>query len=341
MGLRFTARVNPQLEFTSQLLSRARVEGWDVKADWAFAEYKLNKNVSVRAGRVRLPLQLASEYVEVGHAYPWVRPPTEVYRMVAVNAISGVSVPLKANIGNMDLVVQPMAGTLELTTKTSGLDISLTEENIAAASIDLSNDILRLHAAYLTAKVNGSASVPIPICDPTIPYPGLGSCPPGLGVITGDLDVTLLDASDYNAWDVGMTVNWNNILLMTEYVHVYSGPALDDQFGWYATLGYEMGNFLPYVTYAERRSDKVVDDPSTVLNEPFLLSGLSRSQNTVAVGLRYNVSNTSTIKLEILNGAAQDDTCGLIDSAGAGTCSGDFPVNGSYNMYSVAYDVTF
>jgi predicted porin len=311
-----------------------------VKADWAFASYKLNNNVSVRAGRVRLPLYLASEYVEVGYAYPWVRPPAEVYRVAPVNAITGVTVPLKANLGGMDLVVQPYAGSLEFTTQSRGLTAQIKGENLVGASIDLSNDTLRLHASYFTDKTTANTKVPVPLCDPTIPYPTPGSCPPGLGVITGDLDVTVLDTSAFEAWDVGMTMDWRNIMLMTEYVRGNFGTVLDDEFGWYATLGYKMGNFLPYLTYAERYSDKVTDDPSTIANEPFLLGGSIQSQNTIALGLRYNIGNASALKFEVLQGSAQDDTCGLIDG-GASGCSGNFPVNGSYNMYSVAYDVVF
>ena len=330
MGLRFSAKINPQLEFAAQLLSRARLEGWDVKADWAFASYKLNDHVSVRAGSVRIPLYLASEYVEVGYAYPWVRPPAEVYRLTPVNATTGVSVPLKANLGGMDLLVQPMAGSLGTTIQSRGLEIDIVAENMVGGSIDLSNDILRLHAAYLSAKVfaDTQASVPLFVA-------------PSLGPVTGDLGITLLDSSNYQAWDVGMSVDWKNILLMTEYTHTHSWVPLDDQFGWYATLGYKMGNFLPYVTYAERRSDDIVNDPSTFANEAFLLASFAQDQNSMTLGLRYNIGNASALKFEVQQASTQGDTCGFIDGAGPGVCSGDFPLNGSYNMYSVAYDVVF
>jgi len=339
MGLQFSAKVNPQLEFTSQLLSRARIEGWDVKADWAFAEYKLNKNVSVRAGRIRLPLYLASEYVEVGYAYPWVRPPAEVYRLVPVNALSGVSTPLKANLSGMDLLVQPFAGSLNTDLASRGLVVPVVADNMAGASIDLSNDTVRFHAMYFTAKVQADVAVPIPLCGVPLAPP----CPSGLGTIYGSADVAVLDTSAFSAWDVGMTVDWRNIVLMTEYAQDNAGTAMDNQFGWYATLGYKMGNVLPYVTYAQRRSDKIVDDPNTAAYEPALISGFHQSQDSIALGLRYNVGNASALKFEVMNASAQDDTCGLMDASSTvpGACSGNFPVNGSYNMYSVAYDVVF
>lgn len=329
MGLQFAAKINQKLDFTSQLLARARVEGWDVKSDWAFAEYDINNQISVRAGRIRLPLYLASEYVEVGHAYPWVRPPVEVYRLVPVNTISGVSVPLKANLGGMDVLVQPFAGSLRNRIMSRNLMADVNSENMVGASFDLSNDTVRFHAMAFTGKVDAHVPVPIPLA--TIP---------GVGVVTGDVDLPLIQTSDFTAWDVGLSVNWHNIVFMTEYAADNAGIALDDQSGWYATLGYKMGATLPYITYAQRRSDDISDDPKTISFDPAFLSVFKQDQDSISVGLRHNIDRNSAIKFEVQQSSAQDDTCGLIDAGPAG-CGGNFPVNGSYTMYSIAYDVMF
>ncbi len=84
VGLQFTFTPIEDVEFVAQLLSEAKTR-WDVEVTWAYLKYQLNPNWSIKAGKMRLPYYLASEYIDVGYAYPWVRPPSEIYSVFIDN----------------------------------------------------------------------------------------------------------------------------------------------------------------------------------------------------------------------------------------------------------------
>ncbi len=79
IGIQLSAKVNPKVSVTGQLLARAREENYDMKADWAFVTYQASRPLALRGGKLKLTTFLVSDYIEVGYAYPWVRPPQEIY----------------------------------------------------------------------------------------------------------------------------------------------------------------------------------------------------------------------------------------------------------------------
>jgi hypothetical protein len=50
-----------------------------VTVDWAFAEYKFNNYLGIRAGKVKTPMGLFNEVQDIDAAYPWVLLPQSVY----------------------------------------------------------------------------------------------------------------------------------------------------------------------------------------------------------------------------------------------------------------------
>jgi hypothetical protein len=73
-GLQFTADLGDKLSVTGQLTG-AGGEDFETKVTWAYATYELNENWTVQAGRQRIPLFFYSDFLDVGYAYHWMRPP--------------------------------------------------------------------------------------------------------------------------------------------------------------------------------------------------------------------------------------------------------------------------
>ena len=78
LGLQLEFNLDEKSKVVTQLIGRGKFD-FDIIAEWAYFAYKLTPALTLRAGRVRIPLFLLSDYLEVGYAYPWVRPPSEVY----------------------------------------------------------------------------------------------------------------------------------------------------------------------------------------------------------------------------------------------------------------------
>ncbi len=110
LGLQISAKVNPDISVTGQLLAKANKDNSNVEADWAFVSYRVNEPLSIRAGKIKFPTFLISDYYEVGYAYPWIRPPQEVYYSNPITTLNGVDVLAKYRFSNMTLLFQPYYG---------------------------------------------------------------------------------------------------------------------------------------------------------------------------------------------------------------------------------------
>ena len=75
-----------------------------------------------------------------------------------------------------------------------------------------------------------------------------------------------------------------------------------DQRAWYATLGYRLGEFMPYLTYAELDSGADAN--------PFALQ-----QTSTTLGLRYELTTSADLKLEVEQVDPDRGNFGLFDQA--------------------------
>jgi len=92
LQMRFAPSTDVPITFVTQLLAKGR-SGWNVDADWAFVNWKVNDDFSINVGKVKLPIFLISEAYDVGITYPWIAPPEEIYGFANVpfTSITGLS----------------------------------------------------------------------------------------------------------------------------------------------------------------------------------------------------------------------------------------------------------
>jgi predicted porin len=137
------------------------------------------------------------------------------------------------------------------------------------------------------------------------------------------------------SWDV------NNFVGYTEYVtrdisETQMEGIFPDQDAWYVTLGYRMGNFLPHITFANSEADPVAN--------PAANQGVS--QDSVTLGLRYEINNSATFKFEVQS-ITPDIAAGSGGLFGQSTVDGspllpaDFADGDSATMISAAVDIIF
>lgn len=90
-GLKFYADINKNLSASLQFLATG-YDNFDVKVDWAYIKYKFDNNWILKVGKMRIPLYLYSDIIDVGYAYPWLKPPSIVYDRVAIKNHTGLEV---------------------------------------------------------------------------------------------------------------------------------------------------------------------------------------------------------------------------------------------------------
>ena len=313
MGLRIGVQVDEKMSAVMQVRASGKDTDDSLEVDWAYVGYQLNDETLIRGGRIGFPVFMISEVLEVGYAYPWIRPPVEVYGQVPFTSMYGADLLYRVNWADIDWTFQPFLGEEEtdsqlgITAFNSAafggaippgtLDITLDVEGLAGLNIIADVDWATFRVGYVIAA------------DAVVKSPALF---PAAGLVQG------VKGTFFNA---GMSLDWNNIVGYSEFTHTKVDGLFPDSTAWYATLGYRMGDFMPHVTYA----DITADD-----NSP-----LGPEQDSVTLGLRYEMTDSSALKVEWQR---LETDSGLFGNSGLSFSNdpGD-----TVNVISVAIDLVF
>ena len=315
LGVQISAKVNQDVSITGQLLAKAREDNSNVKADWAFVTYRVNDPISIRAGKIKFPTFLISDYYEVGYAYPWIRPPQEVYSLNPISALNGLDMLAKFRFGDMTLLFQPYFGVSRGATTIAPQEalpalgqpagsiysVGFTADELHGFNLGLSSDIFTVRLGALKTQVNASS----------------------LGVFS--------DEAKFSS--AGVTMDWKNIVLYSEVakreIEGSANFAFPNQRASYATLGYRIGKWLPLFTTA-RISDN--GNPKTLFGTPL-------KQSSKTLGLRYEVGSGSALKFEAQKITPEKGTRGLLIANPNGAAVKD---KGDHVMfYGITIDVVF
>jgi hypothetical protein len=324
-GLQISAQVNPDISVTGQLLAQPRPEfgtgqDFNVFADWAYINYRFNDKLSFRAGRIKLPSFLISDYYQVGYAYPWARPPAEMYSANPMTAIDGFDLLIRQNFGDYSLLIQPFYGNNSQDTVVPQavlrppmsaplcngapcppgkiVTVPFSVEAMRGLNLSLSSDIFTLRTSWFQTQVYQS-----------------------------DFGVEGDDGSFSSA---GFTMDWKNIVVYTEgFIRVVDGNAgiaFPSQEGGYVTFGYRIGKFLPHATYGW------IDPHGSSL-------GYQLSQRSIDLGLRFELGHGADLKFDVTRMTPEAGNTGLL--VGDPNAPGAPDQGSSVLVYSATMDVVF
>ncbi|MCL1140606.1 porin [Shewanella pneumatophori] len=218
-GLQLDVDIFDGFAASGQVVKRTQDKWSDPELEWAYLSYEYNE-FEIRAGRLRLPLFLASEYYYVGQAYPWARPPQEVYdSILGFTSYDGLSLAWNYELTDgLQLTVSPYYGFERLNEVDLGnLKLEFDTEYMAGMYVDLVGFNYRVHSGYMQVKYTQR------------PFP-----------ITEKLDIYTLGAEySFESWLWMAEVEVDRI-----------------QANWYASMIYAFDDFSPYLTYAESHQSR-------------------------------------------------------------------------------------
>lgn len=90
LGVQASYGVTDDISVTGQLVAKAVQDTWKLSPEWLYGAYRLNDNFTFRAGRLRVPVYMYSEVLDVGYAYPWLSLPNDVYDNIDLTNYEGV-----------------------------------------------------------------------------------------------------------------------------------------------------------------------------------------------------------------------------------------------------------
>lgn len=326
LGLQLTGRVNPMFSGTVQVLTKQNGEGnFTPEVEWAFAKAQVLPSLALRAGRMGLPIFAVSDFRDVGYANTWLRPPIEVYGQVPVSHFDGADALYQTNIGSATLSAQLFGGASRAFFERSGLRL----KNLGGLNVSAELDggvTLRLgHAQGKLSVFNNTVS-------------SLVTALQGYG-FAGVADDLYAHGRDASFDGVGVAVDRGDWLANFEYTKRKTKSYVPDTTGWYATFGYRVAKFTPYVSFSQIK----VDDTNVNNTVPSayaalragvnqVIAGQYTEQKTTALGLRWDAYRNVAVKAQWDH--IRPDGSGLFTATTANFGS---PVN----VYSLAVDLVF
>jgi hypothetical protein len=230
LGLQATARFTPWLAITAQVLEDS--DDLTDLVSWAYVKLDPIDNLSLKLGRVEVPLFAVSESRDINYANIWLRPPNEVYAMANIEELDGGQATYTQGIGSTHLSLTGYAGDSELA-------VSETQQYHAW---DVHGAVLSWEIPWLTLR--GSFT-------------------------TSETEISPGVHDKYTFEDLGVIMDHNNIVAQAEFVRRYdaSNPSLVDANGWYVFGSYRFGAVVPYASYAATIKSKPYNNEASVSSD--------------------------------------------------------------------------
>lgn len=360
LGGQLSAEFTSSLSVTGQVVARGfaldNSTNYQPTLDWLYLTYDVTPELRVRLGRLATPFYSVSEYFEIGAAYPWVRPPLDVYEpaMSPIKNFNGVSVVLRTNWNDWYVLSQLFTGQEE--NKTAVYDINI--HRVSGLNFSFSKHYFSLRIASILANVS------LDIFDTQETLTTLRGLPAAfaldevnnaeeISAINSIIEIFESNRIKHQYSSIGLEWDNETWFIYSEYNRLASEEGFTpDGEGAYITIGYRFDNFTPYFTRGDIRSllgqelkdmavKELLTSESAILNtigsEVLEVTSTNRRyQRSYALGLRYDFSDAMSLKIEAQKVNSERNTTGLFSSKDEAIIQAP-----EINVYSIVLDMVF
>jgi len=271
-ALQATMDLSSDLRVTAQLVAKG-VDDFTPEFDWYYLTYHVNENLTLMAGRRNIPMYYFSEFSEVGYAYPWMRPPSNLYWW-QVTQFDGVHAMYSFDLGDYSntvsffygneysydnvemLYYDKLYGGSARTVNEFWTDITGMNWNLSGGNFDVRFVYFQNDRDRETIQQDGSIDDYTPFSQTFIGFGG--------------------------------TVDIQSFTLLFDWNFVEYDDARGTEFPTYlVSVVYNMDEYQPYISYskADHERTKV---PTKDLEEHYIMS----------YGVRYNFLPSASFKLQ-------------------------------------------
>ena len=316
---------------------RHLTHSWTPKVEWANVQYQVSPELSLRVGRIALPLFLSGDYRKASYALTSVRTPVELYAALPISNSDGIDASYRWTFGDVKNTTQVLYG---------------------GTSVPLS-DTTRVRAHKLAGISNTSTA---------------GALTVRATAIQGELETPLLqdlfsairqfgpqgevlarryepDRKRATVLSIGASYDPGNWFVMAEIGRVNARSMLGDKTAGYISGGYRLGSLTPYGTFSKvvaNTPNQVAGLDLSMLPPPYLpaarrlnteLNGLLSmiaEQDSNSLGLRWDASGNAAVKLQFDHVRPRSGTSGTLSNIQPG-----YRYGRSFRVLSASVDFVF
>lgn len=327
VGLQARADINDKASVTIQLLAEG-ANDWETNVDMAYLTYQVTDQFAWRAGRMRAPFFLYSDFVNVGYAYPWIRPPFEVYSS-PFNSLDGMDVVYRTSFGSVDAMFQAYVGSDNFVINENFGSLAGFPgrvDNMFGLVAEFNWRDFKLRYAYSAADVTIQSPAGVDLLAGGLEMLSMGLQPDPLDPLGNPPIVVPADpgalatidrlqwVTDYNDFhDLALMYDNGSLMAIVETTTATASDEAPgaDEFNYYATLGYRISDFTLAVTYAVRDDDApdLSQDLSAInpvsqfyaTNIDAVAETLVDDSETATVSFRWDFSPGLAFKAEVID----------------------------------------
>lgn len=221
---RFGLNLSTQLDDTwkiSAQLKASGLEDFNLEVDWAYASLQLSESSTVRFGRIKYPIGLVNEFLDIGYSYLWIRPPESIYSQELIGpnmtriSYNGVGVTFGRFRGDNEYTLDIFTGVVDVkdghVNKLFGLKGAI---NIA--------DEIRFELAANTGVMEIEDVSP---------------------------RWAMMDNKTHNTAMLSFSIDKSDFIFVAEIASATMGFEIMDTDSDYATIGYRIGKYTPHFTF--------------------------------------------------------------------------------------------
>lgn len=272
LALQAIVDLNSKFKITAQIVAKG-VDDFEPEFDWYYLTYQATDNLTLMAGRRNIPMYYFSEYSEVGYAYPWMRPPSNLYWW-QITQFNGVNAMYSFEFGEYSntvtffygneysddnvemLYYDKLYGGSARTVNEIWTDIAGFNWNISGNNFDVRFVYFQNDRDRETIQQDGSI-------DPFEPF-------------------------SQTFMGVGGSVDIQNFTVLFDWNLVDYDDDLGTEFPTYlVSLVYNMGDYQPYIVYSKADHERA-KVPTEDLEEHYIMG----------YGLRYNFLPNAALKVQ-------------------------------------------
>lgn len=294
-ALQAKVNLSDKLTVTTQLMSRGS-DDFDLGVEWAYLQYQLTDSTSVNMGKLRLPLYIYSDSLDVGYSYHWLRTPQSVYR-VAFDNYTGVSVQHNAFVGDFIFNTQVIAGTVQDDIEAGGSNKAQAElNNLIGFNASAIYNNLTMRVAYYQTNDTNIHLQEIDNLLSTLRQVGAEQ-------VASELEVSE-DKGSFSG--VGFMYDNFNWFVGAEYTELeVEGSYIPEQRSSYLTAGKRFEDWTVHATVGQT-DDKIINAERFSVPNPQLQAGVNQVVTGVineatytSVGANFNIAPSAVLKFDV------------------------------------------
>jgi len=260
IGLQLKTSLNEDSDFVLQLVNRGASD-FHTDIDWAYLNYKFDHELSLQAGRKRLPLYFYSDFFDLGLAYHWIRPPADNYTW-QITSFNGISLQYESELDNWDMLLNVYIGREDdkdnelLTFLASNNPVDETWKNILGFVAEFSDAQFELRFTIMSSQLDRFVN-----------------------------NVQIAEDVDQLFYGFSVNYTYRQLTVLSELNHYERDDDNISVNTHMLSLAYNIESYTPHITYSKLRQDRSVGSGDEL-------------HSTYSIGVRKSLNKSTAIKLQ-------------------------------------------